>query len=167
MCVRVCPFPGARHKKDYSFLPAQPHPSWLGLVASWPMQTLQWRPKPEGLWKEYRCYSPVLCSVMGAVARGTDLRSKGFSDGSRVYCCRALSKPGMDTVKPRGQWERGHSAWKEWQNEHQESPMENRPWDRGCMTLRKPLNSLSLYFSIQTLLDRIGVGNKYTYSRDW
>lgn len=43
---------------------------------------------------------------MGVVARGTDLRSKGFSDGSRVYCCRALSKPGMDTVRPRGQWER-------------------------------------------------------------
>lgn len=42
---------------------------------------------------------------MGVVARGTDLRSKGFSDGSRVYCCRALSRPGMDTVRPRGQWE--------------------------------------------------------------
>lgn len=41
-----------------------------------------------------------------------------------------------------------------------------RPWDRGCMTLRKPLNSLSLYFFIQYPLDRIGEGNKYTYSRD-
>ena len=47
--------------------------------------------------------SPVLCSAMGAVARGTDLRSKGFSDGSRVYCCSALSRPGMETVRPRGQ----------------------------------------------------------------
>lgn len=53
----------------------------------------------------HRCASPVLCSAMGAVARGTDLRSKGFSDGSRVYCCSALSRPGMDTVRPRGQSE--------------------------------------------------------------
>lgn len=45
---------------------------------------------------------------MGVVARGTDLRSKGFSDGSSVYCCRALSRPGMDTVRPRGQKEDGH-----------------------------------------------------------
>lgn len=43
---------------------------------------------------------PVLCSVMGAVAKGTDFRSKGFSEGSSVYWCSALSRPGMDTVNP-------------------------------------------------------------------
>lgn len=43
---------------------------------------------------------PVLCSTMGAVAKGTDFRSKGFSEGSRVYWCSALSRPGIDTVNP-------------------------------------------------------------------
>lgn len=38
--------------------------------------------------------------MIGAVAKGTDFKSKGFSEGSRVYWCRALSRPGMDTVKP-------------------------------------------------------------------
>lgn len=38
--------------------------------------------------------------MIGAVAKGTDFKSKGFSEGSRVYWCRAFSKPGMDTVKP-------------------------------------------------------------------
>lgn len=37
---------------------------------------------------------------MGAVAKGTDFRSKGFSEGSSVYWCSALSRPGMDTVNP-------------------------------------------------------------------
>lgn len=44
--------------------------------------------------------SPALCSMIGAVAKGTDFKSKGFSEGSRVYWCRALSRPGMDTVNP-------------------------------------------------------------------
>lgn len=44
---------------------------------------------------------PGLCSAIGVVARGTDLRSNGFSDGSSVYCCRAFSRPVMDTVRPK------------------------------------------------------------------
>lgn len=55
----------------------------------------------------HRHGSPVLCSARGAVARGTDLRSKGFSDGSRVYCCSARSRPGMDTARPGGGSETG------------------------------------------------------------
>ena len=55
----------------------------------------------------HRHGSPVLCSATGAVARGTDLRSKGFSDGSRVYCCSARSRPGMDTARPGGGSETG------------------------------------------------------------
>lgn len=31
------------------------------------------------------CALPALCSTIGAVAKGTDFRSKGFSEGSRVY----------------------------------------------------------------------------------
>lgn len=41
----------------------------------------------------------VLYSAIGVVARGTDLRSKGFTDGSRVYYYRGLSRPGMEIVK--------------------------------------------------------------------
>lgn len=52
------------------------------------------------------CSSPALCSMIGAVAKGTDFKSKGFSEGSRVYWCRALSRPGMDTVKPGGRRDR-------------------------------------------------------------
>lgn len=48
---------------------------------------------------------PGLCSAIGVVARGTDLRSNGFSDGSSVYCCRALSRPGIDTVRPKASGE--------------------------------------------------------------
>lgn len=42
----------------------------------------------------------VLFSDIGMVARGTDWRSIGFSDGSRVYCCRDLSIPVMRIVRP-------------------------------------------------------------------
>lgn len=42
----------------------------------------------------------VLCSAMGVLARGPDLRAKVLFDDSREYCCRALSKTGLDTVKP-------------------------------------------------------------------
>lgn len=42
----------------------------------------------------------VLCFAIGVVARGTGLRSKGFSGGSRVYRYRGLSRPGMETVRP-------------------------------------------------------------------
>lgn len=53
---------------------------------------------------------PALCSTIGAVANGTDFRSKGFSEGSRVYWCRALSRPGMDTVKPGDRRDRSLEA---------------------------------------------------------
>lgn len=43
---------------------------------------------------------PAFCSRMGAVARGTVFMSKGFSEGSSVYWCRAFSMPGTDTVSP-------------------------------------------------------------------
>lgn len=48
----------------------------------------------------YFDFLPVFCSVIGVVARGTDFMSKGFSDGSKVYWCRAFSRPGMETDRP-------------------------------------------------------------------
>lgn len=44
--------------------------------------------------------TPVFCSVIGAVARGTVFMSNGFSEGSSVYWWSDFSKPGMDTDKP-------------------------------------------------------------------
>lgn len=47
------------------------------------------------------CDGSVFCSLLchGVITRDTDVRSRGFSNGSRVYCSRALSKSGKDMVK--------------------------------------------------------------------
>ena len=46
---------------------------------------------------------PAFCSKIGAVASGTVLISKGLSEGSSVYWCRAFSIPGTETVNPAKQ----------------------------------------------------------------
>lgn len=46
---------------------------------------------------------PAFCSKTGAVASGTVFISKGLSEGSSVYWCRAFSIPGTETVKPAKQ----------------------------------------------------------------
>lgn len=46
---------------------------------------------------------PAFCSKIGAVASGTVFISKGFSEGSSVYWCRAFSMPGTETVNPEKQ----------------------------------------------------------------
>lgn len=46
---------------------------------------------------------PAFCSKIGAVARGTVFISKGLSEGSSVYWCRAFSIPGTETVNPAKQ----------------------------------------------------------------
>lgn len=45
-------------------------------------------------------FTPVFCSVMGAVAKGTVFMSNGFSEGSSVYWWRDFSSPGTDTDRP-------------------------------------------------------------------
>lgn len=59
-----------------------------------------WASSPAHFHGTGRIPLPAFCSKMGAVARGTVLMSKGFSEGSRVYCCRAFSIPGTETVSP-------------------------------------------------------------------
>lgn len=43
---------------------------------------------------------PAFCSKTGAIARGIDFMSNGFSEGSNVYWYKAFSIPGTETVKP-------------------------------------------------------------------
>lgn len=92
---------------------------------------------------------PGLCSAIGVVARGTDLRSNGFSDGSNVYCCRALSKPGIDTVRPKARGEIIRHA----------APRKDRGLDPpvsmlNVLKLRKPWNLLLLTLLFRGLLGR-------------
>lgn len=120
----------------------------------WPLQTLQWRPEPEGLWKEYWCYLFfALPWVWWPGAQTWD--QKVFP---MVLECTAVepspnqgwTQSDLETsgreVTLFGTHDRMVTRSLLWKTE----PLGGS----GSMTPRKPLNSLSLHFLTHTLVIR-------------